>query len=152
MSAPLINAEAVSNPSLWDRVSTWVAENKAVAYTIAGTVVVITAAGTVYYLSDSRRTAASTEKRKSKKERRKEKQEAREAEQSKEQIKLQDEEAGKSTIFSSDLEPLLIDTLAVQPAQSTATEITPPPVKVETQDDLPDVTEANVDTFSQEVY
>lgn len=98
MSSPLTNGDALSNPSLWERVSTWVSENKAVAYTIAGTVVVITAAGTIYYLSDSQKTAAAaaTEKRKSKKERRKEKQEAREAEQSKDHIKLQDEEAGKS--------------------------------------------------------
>lgn len=65
------------------------------AYTIAGTVIVITAAGTVYYLSDSGKTVAHTEKRKSKKERRREKQEAREAEQSKDQIKLRDEEAGE---------------------------------------------------------
>lgn len=99
MSSPSTNGDALSNPSLWERVSTWVSENKAVAYTIAGTVVVITAAGTVYYLSDSQKTAAAaTEKRKSKKERRKEKQEAREAEQSKEHIKLQDEEAGKSNL------------------------------------------------------
>lgn len=96
-SPPLINVEQASNSSLWDRVSTWVSENKAVAYTIAGTVVVITGAGVVYYLSDSRQTSSpsTTEKKKSKKERRKEKKQAEEAaEKEKAGIKLQDEEAG----------------------------------------------------------
>lgn len=63
--------------SLWDRISTWASENKAVVYGIAGTAVVITGAGVVYYLSGSinNKNSASTsaEKRKSKKERRKEK-------------------------------------------------------------------------------
>ena len=85
-----------SSSSLWDRVSNWVSDNKAVAYTIAGTAVVVTGAGVVYYISDSRRSsaAASSEKRKSKKERRKEKKEAEEA-QKKPGIALKDEEAGK---------------------------------------------------------
>ena len=40
--------------SLLDRISTWVSENKAVVYTIAGVAVVVTGAGAVYYLnSDS---------------------------------------------------------------------------------------------------
>ena len=39
---------------LWDRVSSWASENKAVVYTIAGVAVVVTGAGAVYYLkSDS---------------------------------------------------------------------------------------------------
>ena len=98
MSTPAFHMEQASNPSLWDRVSTWVSENKAVAYTIAGTVVVVTAGGAIYYLSDSnKKSAASTEKKKSKKERRKEKKQAEEdaaAAQTKPGIKLQDEEAG----------------------------------------------------------
>lgn len=97
MSAPAFHIEQAANPSLWDRVSTWVSENKAVAYTIAGTVVVVTAGGVVYYLSDSnKKSSKSTEKKKSKKERRKEKKQAEEAAaaQPKAGIKLQDEEAG----------------------------------------------------------
>lgn len=43
-----------SSSGLWDRLSSWVAENKAVVYTIAGVAVVVTGAGAVYYLnSDS---------------------------------------------------------------------------------------------------
>jgi import receptor subunit TOM70 len=40
--------------STWDRITSWVSENKAVVYTIAGVAVVVTGAGVVYYLnSDS---------------------------------------------------------------------------------------------------
>lgn len=45
--------------STWDRISSWVSENKAVVYTIAGVAVVVTGAGVVYYLnSDSVRNLA----------------------------------------------------------------------------------------------
>ena len=100
MSTPIVNIEQASNSSLWDRVTTWASDNKAVAYTIAGTVIVVTAGGAIYYLSDSK--PKSTVHRKSKKERREEKRQAKEA-ASREQptsesvggIKLKDEEAGK---------------------------------------------------------
>lgn len=46
--------------STWDRISSWVSENKAVVYTIAGVAVVVTGAGVVYYLnSDSVRVPCS---------------------------------------------------------------------------------------------
>lgn len=38
---------------LWDRVTSWASENKAVVYTIAGVAVVVTGAGVVYYLNNS---------------------------------------------------------------------------------------------------
>jgi mitochondrial import receptor subunit TOM70 len=70
------------SPTVWDRLSTWASENKAIVYTIAGVAVVVTGAGVVYYLSDSRKQDKDTpgveEKRKSKKERRKEKKKAEE--------------------------------------------------------------------------
>lgn len=94
-----LHIEQASSPSLWDRVSNWVSENKAVAYTIAGTVVVVTAGGVVYYLSSSdRNLEAQSKARKSKKERRKEKKEQQEAaarEKATEAINLKDEEAGR---------------------------------------------------------
>ena len=40
-----------ADPSLWDRISTWASENKAVVYTIAGVAVVVTGAGVAYYLN-----------------------------------------------------------------------------------------------------
>ena len=99
MSAP-VHVDAAhlqaSNSSLWDRVSNWASENKAVAYTIAGTAVVVTGAGVIYYLSDSKKggASASSDKKKSKKERRKEKKDAEDA-QKKAGISLKDKEAGK---------------------------------------------------------
>ena len=77
-SSTSASSDASSLP-IWDRLSTWAAENKAVVYTIAGVAVVVSGAGVAYYLSDSRKgskDAAADEKRKlSKKERRKAKQE-----------------------------------------------------------------------------
>ena len=66
-----------SSSSVWDRLSTWASENKALVYTIAGVAVVVTGAGVVYSVSDSRKNAqtgaaaAEEKKRASKKERRK---------------------------------------------------------------------------------
>ena len=96
MSAEPAPSVSASTSSLWDRITTWASENKAIVYTIAGTAVVITGAGAIYYLSDSRRSngTPSTEKKKSKKERRNEKKKAEE--QSKSGITLQDEEAGRN--------------------------------------------------------
>lgn len=129
MSAPSLNVEHAAPSSLWDRVSAWVSDNKAVAYTIAGTVVVVTAGGVVYYLSDSKKSTPSTTTRKSKKERRKEKKEAQEAaareKAQSSKIKLQDEEA------------------AIGSKSSTAP-------TVEAEDELPEITESNVDSFSAE--
>ncbi|KAK5987555.1 Mitochondrial import receptor subunit tom70 [Cladobotryum mycophilum] len=64
--------------STWDRISSWVSENKAAVYTIAGVAVVVTGAGVVYYLnSDS--TSTSNAPKLSKKERRKRKEAERKA-------------------------------------------------------------------------
>lgn len=38
---------------VWDRISSWAAEHKGAVYTIAGVTLVVTAAGAVYYFSDS---------------------------------------------------------------------------------------------------
>ncbi len=73
-----LSSQSSSLP-LWDRLSTWASENKAVVYTIAGVAVVISGAGVVYYLSDSRRipkeSTAEQEKKPSKKAKRKAKKE-----------------------------------------------------------------------------
>jgi len=62
MSAPSTMPPARSFPdfasspppsSLWDRISTWASENKAVVYTVAGVAIVVTGAGVAYYLTDS---------------------------------------------------------------------------------------------------
>lgn len=46
-------SSSTAQTSVWDRISTWASENKAVVYTIAGVAVVVTGAGVAYYLTDS---------------------------------------------------------------------------------------------------
>lgn len=43
-----------TSSSLWDRISSWASENKALVYTIAGVTLVVTAAGVVYYTSEAK--------------------------------------------------------------------------------------------------
>jgi len=118
-AAPTVTtAQIQPSSSLWDRVTTWVSENKVAAYTIAGTVVVVTSAGAIYYFSDSQKPAPS-EKRKSKKERRKEKKDAEEAAR-----KVKDVEAG------------------VAPKAAT--------VEADAEDELPEITESTVESFTAE--
>ena len=97
---PSIHVAPAADPSIWDRVTTWAADNKAIAYTIAGVVVVVTGAGAVYYLSESKKSSAGKsipgEKRKSKKQRQKEKKASEEAKSS--TIGLKDEEAGMEAL------------------------------------------------------
>ncbi|KAL3452907.1 hypothetical protein BJX65DRAFT_265106 [Aspergillus insuetus] len=97
---------ASSTASVWDRISKWVSENKALVYTIAGVAVVVTSAGVVYYLSDSGRPGQSgatppTEKKKSKNQRRKEKKKAEEEKKAK-ASPAQDEQTAKKPEEPSD--------------------------------------------------
>lgn len=46
-------ASSPPSSSLWDRITTWASENKAVVYTVAGVAIVVTGAGVAYYLTDS---------------------------------------------------------------------------------------------------
>lgn len=39
--------------SVWDRITTWASENKAVVYTIAGVTVAVAAGGVIYYSTNS---------------------------------------------------------------------------------------------------
>ncbi|RAO73287.1 uncharacterized protein BHQ10_009299 [Talaromyces amestolkiae] len=67
-----------TSSSIWDRISNWVSENKAVVYTVAGIAVVVTG-GTVYYLStSSNKPQEPAQPKKSKNQRRKEKKKAEE--------------------------------------------------------------------------
>ncbi|KAA6414076.1 MAG: mitochondrial precursor s import receptor [Lasallia pustulata] len=113
-----------SSSSVWDRLSTWASENKALVYTIASVAVVVTGAGVVYYVSDSRKNpqggAAAEEKRASKKERRK----AKKA------------ETEKPTVSKSSEEP--------ESKKNTAT------VQSDPSDDLPQVDEAIVEALSEQ--
>jgi import receptor subunit TOM70 len=44
---------SASSSSLWDRISTWAAEHKAVVYTVAGVTLIATAAGVYYVVNDA---------------------------------------------------------------------------------------------------
>ncbi|KAB8294844.1 hypothetical protein EYC80_006805 [Monilinia laxa] len=73
-------AASTSQSSVWDRITTWASENKAVVYTIAGVAVVVSGAGVAYYLLDSK-DSPSTQSvpKKSKEKRRRKKDEKKEA-------------------------------------------------------------------------
>ncbi|OLN85578.1 Mitochondrial import receptor subunit tom70 [Colletotrichum chlorophyti] len=110
-----------SSSGLWDRITSWASENKAVVYTAAGVAVVATGAGVIYFLnSDSKK--ESTPKL-SKKERRKRKEAERKA-------------AAAETEKSTSAEP--------------AASAEPKAVTVETADELPEISETTVESFTQE--
>ena len=132
-----------SSSSVWDRLSTWASENKALVYTIAGVAVVVTGAGVVYYVSDSRKNpqagaAAEEKKRASKKERRK----AKKAETGKPTVSKSPEEPGRFVDLSST--PQLTWCFA-EFKKNTAT------VQSDLSDDLPQVDEAIVEALSEQV-
>jgi import receptor subunit TOM70 len=131
-----------SSSSVWDRITTWASENKAIVYTIAGTIVIITGAGAVYYLSDARRAKStpSTEKKKSKKERRNEKKKAEE--QSKSGISLKDEEAGTRSCAACTWTPVT-DASTALPTSKAPT--------VEPEEELPPIDERTIGGYSPEV-
>ncbi|CZS95979.1 probable mitochondrial precursor protein import receptor tom70 [Rhynchosporium agropyri] len=69
-------ASSTPPSSVWDRISTWASENKAVVYTIAGVAIVVSGAGVAYYLTDSKtNTAGRDSPKRSKKEKRRKKEE-----------------------------------------------------------------------------
>ncbi|KAL2023781.1 hypothetical protein VTK56DRAFT_1048 [Thermocarpiscus australiensis] len=113
-----------ADSSLWDRISTWVSEHKAVVYTIAGVAIVITGAGAVYYIRSSpSQEPKDTAPRLSKKERRKRKQAEREA-----------AEAEKRS---------------PSPGQAEAGPSAPKTASVETTDELPEIDETTVQRLSE---
>ncbi|GFF32618.1 mitochondrial import receptor subunit tom-70 [Aspergillus udagawae] len=112
---------ASSSASVWDRISKWVSENKALVYTIAGVAVVVTSAGVVYYLSDSGRTVpapAPTEKKKSKNQRRKEKKKAEEEKKAK-AATVQEEQVPKKAEEASEELPEVDETTVDQLSDET---------------------------------
>lgn len=68
MSDPLPSVASVyptaipirGSPGVWDRLTTWASDNKAVVYTVAGVAVVVTGAGVAYYLRSDTVSKASS--------------------------------------------------------------------------------------------
>ncbi|MCJ1427398.1 TOM (translocase of outer membrane) complex component [Sticta canariensis] len=119
-----------SSLPLWDRISLWASENKAIVYTIAGVAVVISSAGVVYYLSDSRKAgtndATEEKKRASKKERRKAK---------KEKEREQETPAAGST---------------VEPPVEQGNRAKAPTVEPDPSENLPQIDESTVESLSEQ--
>lgn len=51
----LAGVPVTETSSLWDRISTWAAQNKTTVYTIAGVTLIVTAGGVIYYSSSAPR-------------------------------------------------------------------------------------------------
>ncbi|KAK2065549.1 import receptor [Colletotrichum caudatum] len=114
MASPPTVIPIDSSSGLWDRITTWASDNKAIVYTAAGVAVVATGAGVIYFLnSDSKKD--STPKL-SKKERRKRKEAERKAAETEKQP---------------------------TPAEASAS-TRPKAAAVETADELPEIDETTV--------
>lgn len=123
---------ASSSSSVWDRISNWVSENKAVVYTVAGIAVVVTG-GTVFYLSSTPEPSAP---KKSKNQRRKEKKKAEE------EKKVQQEKPAAEGKFGG--WPFFLRSVHLTP-------LTDKKARVEEPEELPEVDETTVDSLSEEV-
>ncbi|KAK0378395.1 mitochondrial import receptor subunit tom-70 [Colletotrichum limetticola] len=117
-----------SSSGLWDRITSWASDNKAIVYTAAGVAVVATGAGVIYFLNSDSLTQVRLKKtdstpKLSKKERRKRKEAERKA--------------------TADAEKQPTPAEAAAPASSKA-------ASVESADELPEITEATVAEFTTE--
>ncbi|CAG8949832.1 hypothetical protein HYFRA_00004157 [Hymenoscyphus fraxineus] len=119
-SNPPVFAASTPPSSVWDRITTWASENKAVVYTIAGVAVVVTGAGVAYYLVDSPPSSNRDAPKKSSKEKKRRK-----------------KEDGKKT---ADLEKGTTEPKTTPPKTPT----------IEVEDELPEVDEATVESLSQQ--
>ena len=89
-----------SSLSIWERLTTWASENRAVVYTIAGVGVIVTGAGVAYYLSDSTSRDSGVDKKKpGKKSKRKAKEE-------KEKLQPDTRSEGPSILRPAEIDPL----------------------------------------------
>ncbi|KAK6359060.1 TOM (translocase of outer membrane) complex component [Orbilia brochopaga] len=127
-ATPALVVDAAGSSSIWTRITNWVADNKAVAYTVGAVVIVVTSAGAIYYfnsqkgdikrvgdlpVSDATGERADGSMRKKKKKKGK-------------TAKKDDAQA------------------------ATAALAQPPPPTIEVEQELPEVTEENVESFSAE--
>ncbi|KAI1178610.1 mitochondrial precursor protein [Nemania sp. FL0916] len=88
--------------SVWDRLTNWASENKALVYTIAGVAVVVTGAGVVYYLNGDAKPKEPTAPKLSKKEKRRRKEAERQAEVSEKAAAATPEQPKAAAVESAD--------------------------------------------------
>jgi mitochondrial import receptor subunit TOM70 len=144
-SAPSVTIDSStfssSSSSIWGRISQWTSDNRALVYTIAGIVVVVTGAGAVYYysLTGQGEAPAPVEKVKGKKDRRKEKKKAEEGRKAKED-KIPDGE-WMAIPHLENTEPYNLRQLP----EPTKRKVEEPP------EELPDVDEESISSLSEEV-
>ncbi|KAG9902803.1 hypothetical protein KCU94_g7159, partial [Aureobasidium melanogenum] len=108
--------------SVWDRITTWASEHKAAVYTIAGVTLVATGAGIYYYTSESAPTPQDLEAAAEKKRARKENKKAKKNAQREQK----------------------------SPSPETKSQEKPQPASVQSEDDVPEVTESTVASLSDE--
>lgn len=140
MSSPSMAQDTAALPSqsVWDRISAWASEHKAVIYTVAGVTLVATAAGVYYYVSSAPKKDggaeedSSTEKRKSKKDRRKARKEVEE--------KLLDQSKNR-TDSDGEVSSSTDNQSAAMKSPQTAVE----------EDEFPEITEEYVTSLNEEV-
>ncbi|KAF1354731.1 hypothetical protein BDV97DRAFT_307945 [Delphinella strobiligena] len=111
-----------SSSSVWDRISNWASEHKGAVYTIAGVTLVVTAAGAVYYFTDSTPKLTPDEAAERKKARR--------------QAKAAKKDAKKAGSASP--------TQKSEPAKPASA------ASVESEEELPHVTESSVGSLSEQ--
>ncbi|KAG9520998.1 hypothetical protein KCU99_g5895, partial [Aureobasidium melanogenum] len=131
MASSMPAAQAASQPSfvklepsssVWDRITTWASEHKAAVYTIAGVTLVATGAGIYYYTSESAPTPQDLEAAAEKKKARKENKKAKKNAQREQK----------------------------SPSPETKSQEKPQPASVQSEDDVPEVTESTVASLSDE--
>jgi import receptor subunit TOM70 len=119
--APL--SAAPSSSPIWDRISTWASEHKAVVYTIAGATLVVTAAGVLYYVSESQSATAPKSKKKSKSRRRGKKDEAKARDASVEPDRSATVTSADTSLEFDELTDDVIETLSLEERKEYAYKI-----------------------------
>lgn len=125
--------------STWDRITTWASEHKAVVYTAVGVAVVVSGAGVIYYLSDSKPKDHPSEKKKSSKKAKRKSAQDKEPQQ--DQGQAREAEQRKLTQYVR-FQGGAHGILAEQP---------PPRVQADPLEGIPEIDETTVDTLSDQV-
>ncbi|THW67171.1 hypothetical protein D6D20_00735 [Aureobasidium pullulans] len=131
MASTIPSTRAASQPSfvklepsssLWDRITGWASEHKAAVYTIAGVTLVATGAGIYYYTSESAPTPQDLEAAAEKKKARKENKKAKKTAQKEQK----------------------------SPTPETKPQEKPQPASVQSEDEVPEVTDSMVGSLSED--